>query len=125
MTHRNFDDILSDCVDIIEKNYYGAQAETDGDYNDLAAKIENLGAELALCPGTYYAISELFSEARRGGENTADVGPSDDPLEYVEEDMSLYDEDGLFANLEDSRSSVLSSSLNLSPDIANYLSSTR
>jgi hypothetical protein len=143
-TGRNVEELLTDCVDIIETNYNGAQAETDGEYNDLAAKIEALAAELALCPDTYYAISELFSAAntrREEAERAAyegaaarergfQEGEGDDDYTDVaegEEDMSTYDKDGLFAHLDDgagggSRSSRHSSHMSLSPDIAEYLS---
>lgn len=106
---RNVQDVLSDCVGVIESNYYGVEAQSDGEYNELAAKIESLASELALCPETYYAISELFSAGNRSTEQeTADPSrsgqqeaPPTDQTEQTEwEDMSSYDDEGLFAGME-------------------------
>lgn len=112
---------------VIESNVYGAHAENDSDYNELAAQIENLAAELALCPVTYFAISELFSCGRqcvtdqdmsRTGEGAP---PTDVTEETVWEDMSTYDEEGLFMQ---SMPVAVGAALDLSPDIARYLGST-
>ena len=85
-------------MNVIESNYYGAEAQSDGEYNELAAKIESLASELALCPETYYAISELFSAENRPREEDADAtgpqeAPPTDQTEQTEwEDMSSYDD---------------------------------
>lgn len=65
MKYRNFDEILADCVAAIEGSYYRRERDGEDDYNELALRIENLAAELALCPETYYAISELFGAGSR------------------------------------------------------------
>ena len=132
---RNVEDLLADCVDVIESNFYGAQAETDGEYNALASKIETLAAELALCPDTYYAISELFTAANTRQEDAERaeynrdqqlieegddvfVDVSDDAEQQEGEFISEFDKEGLFAGMDDP---VSQSSLNLSSDIAKYL----
>lgn len=121
---RSFDEILTDCVNVIENNYFEAQAKSDGDYNNLASRIESLAAELALCPATYYAISELFTVGNRVDEGHLESGkqpspPTDITEQTVWEDVSNY-EDGVVRNFQPEECAE-ASSFSLSGDIRRYL----